>query len=229
MYDLHTHSILSDGELLASELARRYEEKGFKAIAITDHVDLSNIKIVVRAIVEFCRSWPKNRIRVIPGIELTHLALEQFKPACEFARNKGIKIIVAHGETLVEPVLKGTNLAALKEDIDILAHPGLITIEEVKLAVKKGVLLELSARKGHCLGNGHVARLALKYGAKLCINSDAHSPSDIPTSLLLKNVALGAGLATKDLSKLYSHLDTLIHKIFRQRRTRLWREHIIFF
>ena len=46
MYDLHTHSLLSDGELLPSELARRYEEKGYKAIAITDHVDFSNIKIV---------------------------------------------------------------------------------------------------------------------------------------------------------------------------------------
>jgi len=199
MIDLHTHSLLSDGELLPSELARRYEEKGFRAIAITDHVDISNIKIVVSAIVEFCRSWPKNRIKVFPGVELTHLPLEQFKPACEFARNKGIKIIVAHGETLVEPVLKGTNLAALKADIDILAHPGLISIEEVKLAAKKGVLLELSARKGHCLGNGHVVRLALKYGAELCINSDAHSPSDIPTVSSLKNAGLGAGLAAGDI------------------------------
>ena len=210
MIDLHTHSLLSDGELLPSELARRYEEKGFKAIAITDHVDLSNIETVVSAIVEFCRAWPKDRIKVIPGIELTHLAFEQFKLACEFARNKGIKIIVAHGETLVEPVLKGTNLAALRSDINILAHPGLISIEEVKYAAKKGVLLELSARKGHCLGNGHVVRLASKYGAELCINSDAHSPSDIPTPLLLKNVGLGAGLAAKDLSKLYSYINTHI-------------------
>ena len=41
MFDLHTHSLLSDGELLPSELARRYEEKGFRAIAITDHADVS--------------------------------------------------------------------------------------------------------------------------------------------------------------------------------------------
>ena len=206
MYDLHTHSILSDGELLPSELARRYEEKGFKAIAITDHVDLSNIKVVVESIVDFCRSWPKNRIKVIPGIELTHLPLEQFKPACEFARNKGIKIIVGHGETLVEPVLKGTCLAALRADIDILAHPGLISVEEVKLAAKKGILLELSARKGHCLGNGHVAQLALKYNAKLCINSDSHSPADIPTPEHLKNVGLGAGLSMAAISNIYSDL-----------------------
>ncbi len=209
MIDLHTHSLLSDGELLASELARRYEEKGFRAIAITDHVDLSNIKTVVESVVEFCRAWPKNRIKVIPGIELTHLPIEQFKKACEYARNKGIKMIVAHGETLVEPVLKGTNRQALSSDIDILSHPGLISDEDVKLATKKGIFLELSARKGHCLANGYVARLALKYGSKLCINSDAHSPSDIPTIQFLRLVGLAAGLSENDLSRAYEGIEDL--------------------
>ncbi len=210
MYDLHTHSILSDGELLPSELARRYEEKGFKAIAITDHVDLSNIKQVVSSIVEFCRHWPKDRIKVIPGIELTHLALSQFKQACDFARDNGIKLIVAHGETLVEPVLKGTIRAALSAKIDILSHPGLISEDDVKLAVKRGIFLELSARKGHCLANGHVVRLAQKHGARLCINSDAHSPSDIPTIKFLEEVGLGAGLTTKDLLKIYKTIENHI-------------------
>ncbi len=122
MFDLHTHSLLSDGELLPSELCRRYEEKGFKAVAITDHVDLSNIKDIVRSIVDFCDNWPKKRIKVIPGIELTHLPLEQFAKAVQYARNNGIRLIVAHGETLAEPVLKGTNRAALLTKIDILSH-----------------------------------------------------------------------------------------------------------
>lgn len=206
MFDLHTHSLLSDGELLPSELARRYEENGFKAIAITDHVDLSNIKDVVKSIVEFCDGWPKKRIKVIPGIELTHLPLEQFVRAVQYSRNNGIRLIVAHGETLVEPVLIGTARAALNTKIDILAHPGLISEEDVQLAAKKGIFLEITARKGHCLGNGHVAQLALKYGAKLCINSDSHSPSDIPTVPFLKQVGLGAGLTEKQLKKIY--LDT---------------------
>src|SRR3989338_7384634 len=99
MFDLHTHSLLSDGCLLPSELARRYEEKGFRAIAITDHVDISNIKRVVSEITNFCKSWPKNRIRVLPGIELTHIPLEHFSRLTKYARRHGIKIIVAHGET----------------------------------------------------------------------------------------------------------------------------------
>lgn len=210
MFDLHTHTLLSDGELLPSELARRYEEKGFKAIAITDHVDLSNLKVVVACVVEFCNLWPKNRIKVIPGIELTHLPLSQFKPACDFARHNGVKIIVAHGETLVEPVLKGTARAALEAKVDILAHPGLISEDDVKLAVKKGIFLEISARKGHCLGNGHVVQLALKYGARFCINSDAHVPSDIPTVEFLNEVGLGCGLTSKDLLKAYRAIENYL-------------------
>ena len=212
MFDLHTHSLLSDGELLPSELARRYEEKDFRVIAITDHADLSNIKTVTKAIVDFCSHWPKNRIKVIPGIELTHLPLEQFKTAVGFARNNGIALIVAHGETIVEPVVKGTNLAALQAQVDILAHPGLITEEEVKLAAKRGIFLEISARKGHCLGNGHVVQLAKKFGAQLCINSDAHSPSDIPSLERLKEAGLGAGLTLKEISLCYKNIAEFLKK-----------------
>ena len=46
-----------------------------------------------------------------------------------------------------------------------ISHPGLIKEEEVMLAAERGTVLELSARKGHCLSNGHVARLAIQYGA----------------------------------------------------------------
>ena len=41
--DLHMHSLFSDGELLPSEIARRAYVLGHEAIAITDHVDYSNI------------------------------------------------------------------------------------------------------------------------------------------------------------------------------------------
>ena len=43
MIDLHTHSILSDGELLPSELARRAQVEGYRIIGISDHADPSNL------------------------------------------------------------------------------------------------------------------------------------------------------------------------------------------
>jgi len=213
MFDLHTHTLLSDGELLPSELARRYEEKGYKAIAITDHVDVSNIKAVVAAIVEFCRKWPKNRIKVIPGVELTHIPLEHFQPLINYARSNGIKVIVAHGETVSEPVIKGTNKKALSSGVDILAHPGFITKEDVKLAKKRGVFLEVTARKSHCATNNHVVELAKEYGAKLIINTDSHSPCDILKISDLNKHAIKSGLNKAYLEKIHKDTARFIGKI----------------
>ena len=115
MYNLHCHSLLSDGDLLASELAVRFQALGYKAIAITDHADYSNIDTLINSIMQFSRHWPKNsKLKVLPGIELTHLPLEQYKPLAKYAREQGIKIIIGHGETLAEPVIKGTNRACLE-------------------------------------------------------------------------------------------------------------------
>jgi len=204
MYNLHSHSLLSDGVLLPSEVAVRYLSLGYRVIAITDHADYSNIDLVIKAILNFTNHWPKDlRIKVLPGIELTHLPLEQFKPLVKYARKKGIKIIIGHGETLVEPVIKGTNLAALEADIDILAHPGLICDDEVKIAKKKGVFLEITSRKGHRDTNPHVAEQALRQGARLILNTDSHSPEDIIKPEELVKIASVAGLSQKEIDNIH--------------------------
>jgi histidinol phosphatase-like PHP family hydrolase len=203
MYNLHAHSLLSDGVLLPSEVAVRYAALGYKVIAITDHVDYSNIETTVNAIVEFSRRWPRSaKIKVLPGIELTHLPLEQFRPLAKYAREKGVKIILAHGETIVEPVIKGTNRAALEAGIDILAHPGLISDEDVKLAAKNGIFLELTSRQGHRDTNRHVVEAALKFGARLILNNDSHAPEDIITPERLIKTGHSAGLSRKEIDKI---------------------------
>lgn len=213
MYNLHCHSLLSDGNLLPSEVAVRYLAAGYKVIAITDHSDYSNIKDNVNKILEFVSHWPKNsKIKVLPGIELTHLPPEQFKPLADYARSKGIKVIVAHGETLVEPVLKGTNRAALEADIDILAHPGLIGEEDIKLAKKKGIFLEITSRKGHRDTNNYVVETALKWQAKLILNTDSHTPEDIITPAQLINVGRRSGLNQKEINKIYQDVGKFIAK-----------------
>lgn len=195
--------MLSDGALLPSEICRRFEAKGYKVIAITDHADISNIKRVVSEIVEFSRAWPKNRIKVFPGIELTHIPPEQFKPLVKYARAHGIKIVIGHGETVIEPVVKGTNRKAIEAGVDILAHPGLILAEDVKLAKKNGVFLELTSRRGHSRTNEHVVRQALKCGAGLILNMDAHLPEDIITPAELRRIGLDAGLSAEQVEKIY--------------------------
>jgi putative hydrolase len=140
----------------------------------------------------------KVKAKVYPGVEITHAPPDLIAPLASLARRKGAKVVIVHGETIVEPVPSGTNLAAIKAGVDIVAHPGLITESEVLLAKKNGVMLEITARKGHSLTNGHVARLAVKCGARLVYNTDSHSPGDFTPWKLALRIVRGAGLTDKD-------------------------------
>jgi histidinol phosphatase-like PHP family hydrolase len=195
------HSIFSDGELLPSEIARRASVLNHEAIAITDHVDASNIDCVRRirkVILDIKNNWD---IEVIPGAEITHAPVEIIGKLVSKARKLGAEIIVVHGETLVEPVIEGTNMAALNcPEVDILAHPGLITHKEAELAKENNIALEISSRRGHSLSNGHVAKVALEVGANLVLDTDAHSPGDIIPYETAYKLALGAGIPKKHVS-----------------------------
>jgi len=203
MVDFHCHSIFSDGELIPAEIWRRVKILGYSAIAITDHADHSNFEFIITNLLKIKRVFNNLTPRLIAGIELTHVPPEFIPELIKEARKCGAEIVLVHGETIVEPVAEGTNISAILGGADILAHPGLIKEEEVKLAAEKGVFLEISGRKGHCLANGHVAFLAKKYGANLVINSDAHSPSDFLTKDLAFKIGLGAGLKPEEVEKIW--------------------------
>ena len=200
MIDLHNHTFFSDGELVPAELVRRYAVAGYTAIAITDHADKSNTKWLLDNIADVVDEiGAANNIQVLAGVELTHVPPQSIAGVAQLARDHGAELIVVHGESIVDPVMPGTNLAAIKAGIDILAHPGLITVEEVQLAAELGVCLEITTRKGNSLTNGHVVKLAEKYGAKLVINNDAHAPTDILPPDLVHKIALGAGMTEEQI------------------------------
>lgn len=196
------HSLFSDGELLPSEIARRACVLNHKAIAITDHVDATNMDCVgriIEAVQDICDNWG---ITVIPGAEITHAPAEIIDKLARHARKLGAEIIVVHGETLVEPVIEGTNWAAVNcPEVDILAHPGLITYEEAERAKENDIALEISSRRGHSLGNGHVGKVALDVGANLVIDTDTHSPSDLISYETAYSYGLGAGIPEKEVEK----------------------------
>ena len=214
MIDLHSHSLLSDGVLLPSELVRRAEVIGYRYWAITDHADVSNIDHIVPQLVSVARELNTRwNIKVIPGIELTHVPPESIAGLVQKAKALGARLIVVHGETIAEPVPPGTNQAAIEAGVHILAHPGLIASEEVQMAAKKGVLLEVTSRKGHSLTNGHVVRLAQASGASLILNSDTHSPEDIVSLNQRERVVEGAGLDKEALQQMDGAATRLFHQL----------------
>jgi len=214
MIDLHTHTLNSDGELLPAELWRRAQVKGYRYLGITDHVDASNFEVVFARLKSAALSLNRGNYPVlIPGLEFTHLPPALIAPLTAQARALGVPLIVVHGETLAEPVAPGTNRAAIEADIDILSHPGLITLEEAALARERGIFLELSARKGHSLANGHVARTAFEVGASLIVNTDSHSPSDLITRQQAELIARGAGLRDAAVQTLFADAEALARRL----------------
>ena len=204
MYDFHTHTFLSDGALSPIELIRRALVRGYRAMAVTDHVGLGNVEFVVKTLVIDCeqatRRWD---ILVLPGVEITHVPKDDIDLVARTAKEMGAKLVAVHGETPVEPVEPGTNEAALRSNfVDVLAHPGLITYDDARLAAERGIYLEVSARKGHSLTNGHVAKVAREAGAAMVLDSDAHEPEDLLTPEIRLAVAKGAGLSDDEVHAL---------------------------
>ena len=196
MFDFHTHSFFSDGVLSPIELIRRAHVAGYRAIAVTDHVGLANMEQLICEVSKDCLLAEKHwGIEALPGVELTHIPAAAIAECAKLAKSLGARIVVVHGETPVEPVEPGTNRAALmSSDVDILAHPGFITAEEARMAVINDIFIEITARGGHSLTNGHVAKIGLAVGAKLIVNSDAHTPDNIMKAGFAAKVLQGAGI-----------------------------------
>lgn len=213
MIDLHTHTFFSDGELGPAELVRRAAVAGYQAMAITDHADQCNIEWLLSKLVGVLDGIAAaNNMQVLAGVELTHVPPAMIADAAQLARDNGAEVIVVHGETIVEPVMEGTNRAAILAGVDILSHPGLISLADVQLAAEKGVCLEITTRKGHSLTNGHVAKLAQLAGAKLVIDNDAHAPGDLVSLNMLRLVALGAGMTEEQFQLAQQNSAALVKK-----------------
>ena len=214
MIDLHTHTLFSDGVLIPSELVYRAKVKGYTTIALTDHGDFSTFDFVIprikRITAELSSSYG---IKVIPGIEITYVPPKLIKKAVSVCRKLGAGIVVIHGETPAETVPPETNYYAILSGADVLAHPGYITEAEVKLAKKNNICLEITTRHGHNKTNPHVAKLALKCGAKMLLNTDTHSPENLLTKEKIKETLAGSKLSASYYSEMQKNAKNIIQKI----------------
>jgi putative hydrolase len=220
IHDFHTHSFLSDGVLSPVELIRRAVAAGYATIAVTDHVGPGNVEIVLDQLKRECavasEHWP---ILALPGVEITHVPAAALADVARRARRAGAAIVAVHGETVVEPVEPGTNHAAVRcVEVDMLAHPGLLSDEDARIAAARGCFIELSGRKGHAFANGHVVKTALANGAKLLLDSDGHAPDDLLSDRFCQVVLRGAAVPESEhLTILQEHPKELLARVTRAR------------
>lgn len=196
VYDFHMHTFLSDGVLLPMELVRRCIARHYGGLVIADHVAAGTLERVLAEVEGDCAAARTHwGFEAYAGVELTHVPAAAVADLAGRAKELGAALVVVHGESPVEPVEPGTNLAAARcPDVDILAHPGLLSPEAAEAARDNGVFIELTARRGHAMANGHVLQVALEAGAALLVNSDTHAPDDILTPAWAEHVARCAGV-----------------------------------
>ena len=215
LIDLHTHTFASDGVLLPSELIRRAIAAGYRAIGITDHGDETNMEDLLQKAVKAAEVWAENgKIVVIPGVEITHVPPDRIPVLAARARELGAKVVLVHGETVTEPVAPGTNAAAVRcRDVDILAHPGLLSEEDANAAAQNNVYLEITSRKGHSAANGRVALMAGRTGAKLLFGTDSHGPGDLADEAHARQILLAAGIEEDKLEEILANAERLLKRI----------------
>ena len=204
-YDFHAHTFLTDGRASATDMWRHADRLLHRALAVTDHVALDDpVPLIARLRAE-AEAWADGPLRAVVGVEVTMVPPARIADVARRARRAGAEIVIVHGETPVEPVPAGTNAAALDApEVDLLAHPGLLTERDAALARANGKVLELSARRGHALGNGLVALRAIAAGAALVVDSDAHDVDQLVPFELARRVAEGAGLGPSDVAQALS-------------------------
>jgi histidinol phosphatase-like PHP family hydrolase len=225
IHDFHTHSFLSDGVLSPVELIRRAVAAGYATIAVTDHAGPGNLELVLDQLKRECqlatKHWP---IVALPGVEITHVPAAAVADLARRAKRAGAAVVVVHGETIVEPVEPGTNRAAVEcDEVDVLAHPGLLSLEDAQRAAARGCFVEVSGRRGHAFANGHVVKTCLAAGARMLVDSDAHEPGDLLTEATARLVLRGAALPESEFDAV---LDTNPRALL-ERAQRLWSPAVI--
>lgn len=201
-YDFHAHSYLTDGQLSPTDMWRHGDRLLHRALALTDHVALEDPKPLLDRLHAEARAWEGAPMTTLVGVEISMVPPRRIADAARAARRAGAEIVIVHGETVVEPVPPGTNRAAIEAtEVDLLAHPGLLTEEEAALARAHETVLELSARRGHSLTNGLVAQRALEAKVDLVVDSDAHSAEQLVPFELAQRIAAGASLSPEHVRR----------------------------
>jgi histidinol phosphatase-like PHP family hydrolase len=122
-------------------------------------------------------------------------------------------VVLVHGETVSEPVIPGTNRAAIEAGCDILAHPGMITAREAALAARRGVYLELTTRKNHARPNRRVLKLARSAGANVILNTDAHGGDDLVTEPEARRCLKRLGMSGAEIVRTLRNAGILLKRL----------------
>lgn len=198
--ELHAHTTWSDGKLTIKELAEAAIARGLKVLAITDHSASLGVTggltaeglIKQRQEIDAVRKELGSRLRLLQGTEMEIRADGRLDYPDEVLEKLDIVIASLH-TSLRQPRDKVTGRlikAISNPHVDVIGHPtgrlfpdregADLDMEAVfAAAAEHKVALEINAHPARLdLDDGN-SRRAQELGIKLCINTDAHSQSDL--------------------------------------------------
>ncbi|MHB8155951.1 MAG: DNA polymerase/3'-5' exonuclease PolX [Desulfocucumaceae bacterium] len=212
--DLHLHSQWSDGVAKVEEIVKRAKEKGYGYVAITDHSQslkiargLSEERLAEQF--EYIDSLNENieGIRVLKGVEVDILSGGGLDFENEILERADVVVASVHSgfrqdrETITSRIME----AVKNPHVDIIGHltgrllghrEGYdVDVERVlQEAGRQGKIMEINASPDRLDLNEKHARMAVEFGARIAINTDAHDLSRMDEMVYGVSVARRAGL-----------------------------------
>jgi DNA polymerase (family X) len=193
--DLQMHTTASDGKNSILEMAQKAKDTGYAYIAITDHSKAVRVaggmdeKQLAKHLKEIERANRQiSGFRILKGVEVDILPdgtldlKDDILRECEVVLGSVHSRFNMEAEEMTRRVIR----AIQNPNVKILAHPtGRLILERepfkinlrevVQAAVDHGVILEINAYPDRLDLKDVDARMARDLGARLAINTDAHS------------------------------------------------------
>ncbi|MFZ5595789.1 MAG: DNA polymerase/3'-5' exonuclease PolX [Bacillota bacterium] len=217
--DLHIHSNWSDGAASIEEIVRRAGEKGYSYVAITDHSQ--SLKIAGGLSPE-CIAGQFDHIdrlnenvegpRVLKGVEVDILSGGKLDFDDEVLERADVVVASVHSgfkqdsETITSRILE----AVRNPHVDIIGHLTgrllghregyAVDVERVlEEAGRYGKIMEINSSPDRLDLDERHARMAVEYGARIAINTDAHDLRRMDEMEYGVSVARRAGLGPGDI------------------------------
>lgn len=153
VFELHSHSICSDGFLSPSKLVERAHQNGVKVLSLTDHDTMAGIPEALDAARRF-------GIKIIPGVEISTI----YYPRGESGSEEPVHILAYYsscGPTRSEELEKF--LANIRDGRYLRAKNMISKLNKLKFPLKWEQVAKI-AGKGVAPGRLHVARAMVEEG-----------------------------------------------------------------
>ncbi|KAD3067285.1 hypothetical protein R6Q59_018638 [Mikania micrantha] len=153
VFELHSHSICSDGFLSPSKLVERAHQFGVKVLSLTDHDTMAGIPQALEAA-------RKIGIKIIPGVEISTI----FNPRTEFVSEEPVHVLAYYsscGPSNFEKL--DCFLANIREGRYLRAKNMISKLNKLKLPIRWENVAKI-AGDGVAPGRLHVARAMVEAG-----------------------------------------------------------------